>query len=195
MVCWTVHVRLQGQRVNGLYCSPNVVWVIKSRRMTWVGHVAHRGRGRDVYRVLVGKPEGKRRLGRPRSRWEDYIKMDLQEVGCGDTDWIRLAQDRDRWRALVNAVMNLRVPRNAGNFLTSCKPVSFWRTLVRGIMPGTRQEPWQWTVCKRINTKIHKTLHSVHKLNRFREIMNPSAGSNSWKEHPNTNTSAYMQMW
>jgi len=66
--------------------------------------------GEGVYRVLVGKPEGKRPLGRPRLRWEDNIKMDLQEVGCGGMDWIELAQDRDRWRALVNAVMNLWVP-------------------------------------------------------------------------------------
>ena len=72
-----------------------------------------------VYRVLVGKPEPKRPLGRPRRRWEDNIKMDLQEVGCGDVDWIELVQDRDRWRALVSAVMNLRVPLNAGNYLTS----------------------------------------------------------------------------
>ena len=76
----------------------------------WVGHVARMGRMRGVYRVLVGKPEGKRPLGRARRRWEDNIKMDLQEVGCGAVDWIELAQDRDRWRALVNAVMNLRVP-------------------------------------------------------------------------------------
>ena len=84
--------------------------VIKSRRMRWAGHVARMGEGRDMYRVLMGKPEGKRPLGRPRLRWEDNIKMDLQEVGCGGMDWIRLAQDRDRWRSLVNVVMNLRVP-------------------------------------------------------------------------------------
>ena len=74
------------------------------------GHVARIGERTDVYRVLVGKPEGKRPLGRPRSRWEDNIKMDLQEVGCWGMEWIDLAQDRDRWWALVNAVMNLRVP-------------------------------------------------------------------------------------
>jgi len=85
------------------------VWVIKSR-MRWVGHVAHMGEGRDVYRFLMGKPEGRRPLGRPRRRWEDNIKMDLQEVRCGGIDWIELAQERDRWRALVNVVMNLRVP-------------------------------------------------------------------------------------
>jgi hypothetical protein len=80
------------------------------RRMRWTGHVARMGERRDVYRVLVGKPEGKRQLGRPRRRWEDNIKMDLREVGCGGIDWIELAEDRVRWRALVNAVMNLRVP-------------------------------------------------------------------------------------
>jgi len=78
--------------------------------MRWVGHVASMGERRGVYRVLVGKPKGKRPLGRTRRRWEDNIKMDLQEVGCWDVDWIELVQNRYRWRALVNAVMNLRVP-------------------------------------------------------------------------------------
>jgi hypothetical protein len=92
------------------------------------------GEGRVVYRVLVGMPEGKRPLGRPRGRWENNVRTDLQEVGCGGMDRIDLAQDRDRWRALVSAVINLRVPQNAGNFLTSCKPVSFSRrTLLHGV--------------------------------------------------------------
>jgi hypothetical protein len=78
--------------------------------MRWAGHVALMGEGRGVYRVLVGKPEGKRSMGRPRCRWEDNIKMDLQEVGCGGMDWIELDQDRDRWRALFNAVLYLQVP-------------------------------------------------------------------------------------
>ena len=84
--------------------------VIKSRRMNWAGHVALMGEGRGVYRFLVGKPEGRRALWRPRRRWEDNIRIDLREVGCGSVDWMELAQDRDRWRALVSAVMNLRVP-------------------------------------------------------------------------------------
>jgi hypothetical protein len=83
-----------------------------------------------VYGVLVGKPEVKRPLGRPRRRWEDNIKMDLQEMGCGGMDWIELVLGRHTWRALVNAVMNLRDSQNAGNFLTSCKPVSFSRRTV-----------------------------------------------------------------
>ena len=83
--------------LNDLYTSPNIVRVIKSKRMRWAGHVARVGEERGVYRVLVGKPEGKRPLGRPRRRWVDNIRMDLQEVGCGYMDWIGLAQDRDRW--------------------------------------------------------------------------------------------------
>ena len=84
--------------------------VVKSRRMRWVGHAACMGEGSSVHRVLVGKPEGRRPLGRPRHRWEDNIKTDLQEVGGGCGDWKELAQDRDRWRALVNTVMNFWVP-------------------------------------------------------------------------------------
>jgi hypothetical protein len=92
------------------------------------------GEERGVYRVLVGKPEGKRPLGRSRYRWVDNVRMDLQEVGCGYMDWIGLAQDKDRWQTLVSVVMNLRVPRNVGNFPTSCKPVSFSRrTLYHGV--------------------------------------------------------------
>ena len=93
-----------------MYSSPNIVRVIKSKRMRWAGHVARMGKERGVCRVLVGKPEGRRPLGRPRHRWVDNIRMDLQEVGCGYMDWIGLAQDRDSWRTLVSAVMNLRVP-------------------------------------------------------------------------------------
>ena len=94
--------------LNDLYFSPNIVRVIKSRRMRWAGHVARMGERRCLYRILVRKPEGRRPLGRPRRRWEDNIKMDLQEVGCGGVDWIELAQDRDRWRVLE--VVNLGVP-------------------------------------------------------------------------------------
>jgi len=90
--------------------SPNIVWVIKSRRMRRGGHVVWMGEESGVYRVLVGKPEGERQLGRPGRRWVDNIRMDLQEVGCGYMDWIGLIQDRDRWRMLVSAVMNPRVP-------------------------------------------------------------------------------------
>jgi len=101
--------KLLNEELNDLYCSPNIVRVIKSRRMRWAGHVARMG-GRGVYRVLMGKPEGKGPLGKPRRRWENNIMMDLQEVECGGRDWIKLAHDWDRWRALVTAVMNLRIP-------------------------------------------------------------------------------------
>jgi len=102
--------RLHNDELNDLYYSPNIVQVIKSRRMRCAGHVARMGEEREVYRVLVGKPEEKRPLGKPRRRWMDNIRMDLHEVGCGYMDWNGLAQDRDRWRTVVSEVMNLRVP-------------------------------------------------------------------------------------
>ena len=91
--------KLHNEELNNLYSSPNIVRVIKSTRMRWAGHVARMGERRGVYRILVGKPERKRPLGRPRRRWEDNIKLDLQGVGCGGMDRIDLAQYRDRWRA------------------------------------------------------------------------------------------------
>jgi len=102
--------RLHNEELNDLYSSPNIVRVIKSRRMRWAVHVVRMGEERGVYRVLVGKPEGKRPLGKPRRRWVDNIRMDLQEMGRGYMDWIGLALDTDSWRMLVSAVMNLRVP-------------------------------------------------------------------------------------
>jgi hypothetical protein len=111
--------KLRNGELHGLYSSPSIVRVIKARTMRWAGHVARMGEVRGAYNILVGRPEGRRPLGRSRRRWEDNINMDLRKIGFGDVDWIHWAQDRDRWRALVNTVMNLRVPQNAANFLTS----------------------------------------------------------------------------
>jgi hypothetical protein len=102
--------KLNNEELHGLYSSPSIVRVIKARRMRWAGHVALMGEMRGAYNTLVGRPEGRRPLGRPRRRWEDNIRMNLREIGFGDVDWFHWAQDRDRWRALVNTVMNLRVP-------------------------------------------------------------------------------------
>ena len=102
--------KLHNEELKDLYSSPNIVWLTKSRRLRWAGHVARIEEARGVHKVLVEKPEGKRPLGRPRRRWEDNIKMDLEEVGRCCEDWMELAQDRDRWRALVSTVMNFRVP-------------------------------------------------------------------------------------
>jgi hypothetical protein len=101
--------KLHSEELHILYSSRNIIGQIKSRRLRRAGHVAHMGEEKNVYRVLIGNPEGKSPLGRPRRRWEDRIRMDLGEIGCGSVDWIRLAQDRNRWRALVNTVMNLHV--------------------------------------------------------------------------------------
>jgi len=102
--------KLHNEELNDMYCSSNIFRVIKWRRIRWAGHIEHMGQIKGVYRILVGRSEGKSTLGRPRRIWENNIKMDLQEVGCGGMDWIELAQDRGRWRALVNAVMNRRIP-------------------------------------------------------------------------------------
>jgi hypothetical protein len=123
-------VTILGSRADAVrymvYLSPDlgssslsIIRMIKSRRMKWAGHVARMGAKRTENRILVGKPEGKRPLGRTRRRWVDKIKMDLREIGWDVMDWIDLAQDRDHWRALVNTVMNLWVPQNAGKFLSS----------------------------------------------------------------------------
>jgi hypothetical protein len=102
--------KLHNEGLHRLYSSPSIIRMIKSRRMRLAGHVARMGEKRIAYRILLGKPEGKTPLGRPRRRWVDNIKMDLREIGWDSMDLIDLAQDRDRWRALVNTVINLRVP-------------------------------------------------------------------------------------
>jgi hypothetical protein len=99
--------KLHNEELHNLYSSPDIIRQVKANEVG--GHVAHMGEERKVYKVLVGKPEGKRPLGRPRRRWEDGIRMDLREIGLGGVNWIRLSQDRDRWWAVVSAVMNLRV--------------------------------------------------------------------------------------
>jgi hypothetical protein len=101
--------KLHSEELHVSYSSPNIIRHIKSSSKRWAGYVARMGKDRNVYGVLMGKPEGKRPLGRPRRRWEDGIRMDLREISWGSVDWIQLAQNRDRWRAVVNTVMNLRV--------------------------------------------------------------------------------------
>jgi hypothetical protein len=102
--------KLHNEELRDLYSSPSIIRIIKSRRMRWAGHVAGMGEKRNAYRLLLGKPEGNRSLGRPRRRWVDNIRIDLGEVEWGDVDWISLAKDRNRWRVLWNSVLNLRVP-------------------------------------------------------------------------------------
>jgi hypothetical protein len=102
--------KLHNKELHNLYSSPSIIRIIKLRRMRWVGHVARMGEKRNMYRLLVGKLERKRPLGRSRRMWINNIKMDLLEIGSSVVDWIGLAQDRYRWKALVNMVMNLQVP-------------------------------------------------------------------------------------
>jgi hypothetical protein len=101
--------KMHDEELHGLYSSPSIVKVIKARKMRWAGYVARMGEVRGAYNILVGRPEGRRPLGRSRRRWEDNIKMQLREIGFGVADWIRLVQERDWWRALVNTVMHLPV--------------------------------------------------------------------------------------
>jgi hypothetical protein len=101
--------KLHNDELHSLYSSPNIVRVIKSRRLKWGGHVARMVEGRSVYTILIGRSEGKIPLGRPRRRWEDNIKMDLRKIGMNGANWIRLAQDGVHWRGFVSTVMNLRV--------------------------------------------------------------------------------------
>jgi hypothetical protein len=101
--------KLHNEEFRDLYSLPSIIRIMKSRSMRWARHVARMGEKKNVYRLLVGKPQGNRPLGRPRHRWVDNIRMDLVEVGRGDVDWFDLAQDKDRWRALVNSVLNLQV--------------------------------------------------------------------------------------
>jgi transcription termination factor 2 len=101
---------LHNEELHDLYSSPSITAMIKSRKMRWAGHVARMGEKRNAYRLVVGSSEGRRPLGGPRHRWVVNIRMDLVEEGWGDVDWIGLAQDRGWWRALVNSVLNLRVP-------------------------------------------------------------------------------------
>jgi hypothetical protein len=171
--------KLHNEELNDLYCSSSILRVIKSNDMKLVRHVARMRYTRGIYRIFVGKPEGKRPPGRHRRGWDDNITMDLQEVGLGGIDWIELAKDRDRWQALVTAVMNLRVPYNAGNFLTSCKPVSFSRrTLLHGISKYTyfwgRDAVWldRYIAEGRWNTKIHDVSSPRHCRHVIRRKVN-----------------------
>jgi hypothetical protein len=101
--------KLHNEELHDLCSSPSIIRIVKARRMRWAGHVTRMGEKRNAYRLLVGKPEGRKPLGRPRRRWLDNIRTDLVEMGWSDVDWIGLAQDRGRWRALVNSVLNLWV--------------------------------------------------------------------------------------
>ena len=105
-----MRMRFHNEELESLYRLPNIVRVIKSRRLRWAGHVARMEEGRSALKIVTGKPTGKTPLGRPRRRWEDNIRIDLEGIGIIAGNWVDSAQDRDYWRAFVNAALNLRVP-------------------------------------------------------------------------------------
>jgi hypothetical protein len=122
--------RLHNEELHNLYPSSNIIRVIETRRMGLKRHVERMGGVRNSYNILVGKPEGRNHSERPRCRWENNIIMDHREIGWGGVNWMRLTQDRDQLRALVNMVTKLRVPYKTRNFLTIWVTISFWRTLL-----------------------------------------------------------------
>ncbi|KAJ4436737.1 hypothetical protein ANN_16869 [Periplaneta americana] len=132
--------KLYNTELHALYSSPDIIRNIKSRRLRWAGHVARMGESRNEYRVLVGRQEGKRTLGRPRRRCEDNIKMDLREVGYDDREWINFAQDRDQWRTYVRAAMNLRVYKTNENGNTKEKERQEEKECIRGIQREQRKD-------------------------------------------------------
>ena len=110
MSSYTIYIYIRNEELHSLFRSPNIVRVIKTRRLRWAGHVARMEEGRSAFNILTGKPTGNRPLGRPRRRWEKNIRMDLEEIGINAGNWVDSAQDRNYWRAFVNSTLNLRVP-------------------------------------------------------------------------------------
>ncbi|KAJ4447245.1 hypothetical protein ANN_09249 [Periplaneta americana] len=170
--------KLHNTELHALYSSPDIIRNIKSRRLRWAGHVACMGESRNAYRVLVGRPKGKRSLGRPRRRWEDNIKMDLREVGYDGRDWINLAQDRDRWRAYVRAAMNLRKKRQRTRvvFQLISQPVSEKARASKPVLcTGVRLE------CASATVSASEGLSSSAVDRSWRDL-NSSAVDRSWRD-------------
>jgi hypothetical protein len=146
--------KLHNEELYSLLSSPNIIRMIKSRKMKWAGRVARMGEKRNACRFLVGKPEGKTSLGRPRRKWEDNIEKDLREIRFGGMDWIHLAQDMDQWRGILNKVRNLLVQWNIGKFLSSWATGGFSRTrLQRGS-----------SMCMREVRNVYKILIALPRL-------------------------------
>jgi hypothetical protein len=161
--------KLHNEELHNLNSSPSIIRIIKSRRMRWTGHVARMGEKRNAYRLLVGEPEGRRPLGRPRHRWVDNIKMDLSEIGWDRVDWIDMAQNRDQWRALVNTVFNLH----------PLSPQQFSSTLTDEPIHTSCSEGRGWESCDNTSLGIKTNVSSknsspnVHAIQNL-EIMSPA---------------------